>query len=171
MEIINNFTSYDLGYRRARQILKDKKINNKNIHGNLLSSLKNKNETNRKQTVLVVDDSSSLLLAHCSMLEKLCYHVHTAKDGKEALKLAQDNHYVAIFMDLDMPIMNGIETAKEIRIREKDSNLVPIIIITSDVSPLIKDNCLAAGINVVIKKPVLEADCFQYLINSVLKST
>jgi len=90
-------------------------------------------------------------------------HIHNiqadhATNGKEALKLLEesgDNAYDAIFMDIHMPIMNGLDTTKEIR---KSSNEyihnIPIIAMTADAFAEDVKTCLDAGMNAHTSKPI-----------------
>ena len=65
--------------------------------------------------VLVADDSEINLLFLVSMLEQIGCKVHSAMDGQEALALIQRNHYHMALIDINMPVMNGLELVKEIR--------------------------------------------------------
>ncbi len=101
---------------------------------------------------LVVDDSSTsrLLLSH--MLEQLNYKVTTAKDGQEALDLFDPEQTDVIFMDIEMPVLNGIEATRLIRQRLSE-RFIPIIFVTAGDSTQYLDKCLEAGGDDFINKP------------------
>ena len=87
--------------------------------------------------ILVVDDESDFRQLMKFWLETKGYSVIEAQDGQTAIQVVKDSSPDLIFMDLRMPVMDGLETIKRIRDFNKD---VPIILISSYVTdPLIKD--------------------------------
>jgi CheY-like chemotaxis protein/anti-sigma regulatory factor (Ser/Thr protein kinase) len=80
-------------------------------------------------TVLVVDDRPSNLLALEAILEPLGYPVMTVQSGKEALRALLTCEVALILPDIDMPTMDGLETARMIRSRER-TQAIPIIFVT-----------------------------------------
>ncbi len=83
----------------------------------------------RKANILMVDDDPANLTALESILECLGQNVIKASSGKEALRCLLDKDFAAILLDVQMPDMNGIETAAMIRERER-SRHIPIIFLT-----------------------------------------
>jgi len=83
-----------------------------------------------KVPILVVDDQRSNLLAMQSVLEPLGQNVLTAASGAEALKLLLDHNVAVILLDVNMPGMDGYETARMIRERDQ-SRYTPIIFLTA----------------------------------------
>ena len=78
------------------------------------------------KTILIVDDSPSVLAVLEDMLEELGYDVATASDGKQACQLLEANRYDLIITDLTMPVMDGIvfaQTAKQM----PNCKFVPIV--------------------------------------------
>lgn len=94
-----------------------------------------------KKTVLLVDDSSSLLLFYRQLLEKNGYTVITAVDGKEGLKKWKEHAVDVIVSDFHMPEMNGLEFLTEVR---KISGC-PFILLTSLNSTRMKEEALKQG--------------------------
>lgn len=93
------------------------------------------NEKNIK--ILVVDDESDFRQLMKFWLESKGYFVIEAQDGQTAIQVVKDSSPDLIFMDLRMPVMDGVETIKRIRDLNKD---VPIILISSYVTdPMIKE--------------------------------
>ena len=78
--------------------------------------------------LLLVEDEESLRRPVKYFLERNNFTVDEAGDGKEALEMVETNEYDCILLDLNLPEIDGIEVAKQIR---KDENLVPIIMVTA----------------------------------------
>jgi two-component system sensor histidine kinase/response regulator len=103
--------------------------------------------------VLVVEDNPVNMKVMETLLKKYGLIVDKAINGKEAVeKLRGDNSYNVIFMDIQMPEMNGIE-ATEI-IRNEISRDIPIIALTAAVMREDQERALAAGMNDFIEKPI-----------------
>ena len=83
-----------------------------------------------KATILLVDDDPRNLLALQELLASLGQNLLTAKSGEDALRLALKHDLAMILLDVRMPGMDGFETAKMIRARER-SRLTPIVFLTA----------------------------------------
>ena len=109
-----------------------------------------------EQVVLIVDDD--VATRHCVVLQmdKLGIQADSAANGIEAFKRAQNFSYGLILMDLQMPDMNGLLAAAAIRLHEKNNDLspVPIIAFTAGDLNVSQAECLEAGINECIEKPL-----------------
>jgi len=116
---------------------------------------------------LIVDDSLTqrLLLNH--MLDQLGYEVTAAKDGQEAINLFDPEQVDVIFMDIEMPIMDGIEATRIIR-RTLAERFIPIIFITGGDSDKYLDQCIEVGGSDFIKKP-FNANVLSAKTRSLLK--
>jgi CheY-like chemotaxis protein len=103
------------------------------------------------QAVLVVDDSRTnrMLLTH--FLRKMHWEIDEAENGKEAVAKAAERHYSVIFMDCEMPVMDGFQATREIR---KRGDSTPIVAVTAYVSDDARKRCLAVGMNEFIGKPI-----------------
>lgn len=119
---------------------------------------------NRKRRILVVDDESLCRKMLAFLLEELCYEVHIAENGRQALTMYR-NGYDAIFMDVEMPDINGIEVCKIMR-SEPGYNFLPIIALTSH-DDEIKTACISAGMNEFISKPV-SSSALEAILNKIL---
>lgn len=108
-----------------------------------------------RSKVLVVDDHPINQRLMVSMLDKLGYRTDVAEDGKQAVELARKSAYDFIFMDLQMPVMDGLEATSLIR---EDSGSSPdktvIIAMTANVMEGIQNRCTAAGMDGYISKPL-----------------
>ncbi|MFN3403193.1 MAG: sensor histidine kinase [Cytophagaceae bacterium] len=89
-------------------------------------------EENIKSKILIVDDREDNLFSMTTVLERDGYVFRTASSGKEALKiLLKETDFTLILMDVQMPVLNGMETASMIYEREKLRH-IPIIFITAN---------------------------------------
>lgn len=100
-----------------------------------------------------MEDEQIAMVVHSKMLEKLGYQRDVAEDGRKALSLAA-NEYDIILMDIGLPDISGIEVAAEIRKRENGSHHACIIGVTGYALEEVKTQCLDAGMDEVITKPM-----------------
>lgn len=116
-------------------------------------------------SILMVDDSPILLNIQKKLIEKEGYAVTTATSGKEALCTLKQHRYDLILMDMQMPEMNGLETAAQVR------NLgisTPILALTGNDSHEDKQKCLAQGMNGFVAKPLKMPALIQELNKLIL---
>ncbi|MEM7324642.1 MAG: response regulator [Actinomycetota bacterium] len=103
---------------------------------------------------LVVDDARVARKMVAKMVESLGFEVITAEHGEDALsKLDQENPPDAIVTDWNMPVMDGVEFAKQVRITAAFSN-VPILMISSEADPRRVAKALLSGVDEYLFKPV-----------------
>jgi two-component system, sensor histidine kinase and response regulator len=102
---------------------------------------------------LVVDDSVINQLLICKILENQGVTSEVAFNGEEAIQKVAETHYDLIFMDIQMPDVDGYQAAKTIRKMKGRKNL-PIIAVTANTMPEDQEKCLQAGMNHYISKPV-----------------
>lgn len=105
--------------------------------------------------ILVVDDHPINQRLMVSMMDKLGYVADIAEDGRQAVELAKKQPYDIIFMDLQMPVMDGLEATTLIR-RNGGSAAEKTVIIamTANVMEGIQNRCIAAGMDGYISKPL-----------------
>jgi signal transduction histidine kinase/CheY-like chemotaxis protein len=113
--------------------------------------------------VLIVEDNVVNQRVARRMLERLGLHPDVAANGREALDMVQLLAYDVIFMDCQMPEMDGYEAAAEIRRREGPNPRVTIIAMTADVLKGSRERCFQAGMNSFISKPVKLDDLIKVL--------
>ena len=106
------------------------------------------------QHVLVVDDHPINRKTASVMLEKLGYQVSTAENGLEALGMVQELHVDLVFMDIQMPIMDGYETSLAIRALGGRFTTLPIIALTANAMESDRERCLAVGMTDYLSKPM-----------------
>jgi CheY-like chemotaxis protein len=113
--------------------------------------------------VLLVEDEPIAQEVSLNLLEGLGWEVDVADDGQQALKLAQQNRYALILMDMQMPVLNGVEATKAIR-TDSLNIATPILAMTANAFDEDRDACLAAGMNDHIPKPVHPDKLFQTML-------
>jgi PAS domain S-box-containing protein len=109
-------------------------------------------ETPRR--VLFAEDEEVNLMAGERMLSKCGYSVTTAKDGKEALQILSEHDFDLILMDIQMPVLDGVEATKRIRTSGESYADIPIIAMTAYAMAGDREKFLAAGMDDYIAKPV-----------------
>jgi two-component system, sensor histidine kinase and response regulator len=104
--------------------------------------------------VLVVEDHPVNQRLVCLMLQKLGYAPVVAGDGVDALALLERQSFDLIFMDVQMPRLDGYRTTAEIRRRETPDSRTPIVAMTAHALGGARETCLAAGMDDYLSKPV-----------------
>ncbi len=102
--------------------------------------------------ILVVDDEPVNREIAQMQLEAVDLVVDTAEDGAQAVTLAQETRYAAIFMDMQMPKLNGLDATRQIR-QMPGYRKTPIIAMTANVFAEDKAQCFAAGMTDFLIKP------------------
>jgi PAS domain S-box-containing protein len=116
--------------------------------------------------ILVVDDEPINREVAKTQLEALDLIVDSAEDGVEAVAMARTGLYAAIFMDMQMPNVNGLDATRQIR-QLPDYEFVPIIAMTANVFDEDKAQCLAAGMSDFLTKPFTPNELFGTLLRSL----
>jgi len=116
--------------------------------------------------VLVVDDDEINQEVAQIQLEAVDLIVDTAKDGAEAVAMVQQTAYTAIFMDMQMPNVNGLEATKQIRQIPRYRH-TPIISMTANAFAEDKARCFEAGMDDFLTKPFDPATLYATLLRSL----
>lgn len=123
---------------------------------------------NRSKKILIVEDDEISQFLIKKMLDDLSYESIVASNGIEALEILEVEEFDLIFMDMEMPILSGLETVK--RIREagniKYTN-IPIIGISANPFENRLHNYKETGLNDYITKPVLEQVLLEKIENQL----
>jgi len=120
------------------------------------------------QLLLAEDNAINQKLA-ATLLQKQGHRVTLANNGQEALKHWQRQHFDAILMDVDMPVMNGYEATQRIRTLEATSQgHVPIIAMTAHAMPGAREECLRHGMDSYLAKP-LQVPALQHELDALLQ--
>lgn len=104
-----------------------------------------------KIKILWVDDEIDLLKPHILFLEKKNYDVTTCNNGRDAIDLFEENNFDIVFLDENMPGMNGLETLQEIKERK---SATPVIMITKSEEEYIMEEAIGSKIADYLIKPV-----------------
>jgi CheY-like chemotaxis protein len=102
-------------------------------------------------SVLVVEDTRTNQMLIKMILEKIGFTVTVAEDGKEAVEKALSQPLDMIFMDMQMPIMNGYEATGVLRRKGIET---PIIALTAYAMKGDRENCISAGCDDYLSKPI-----------------
>lgn len=112
-----------------------------------------------KHCLLVEDNTINLMIAE-KMLAKFGFTVDKATDGVSAVEKASTHGYDIIFMDIQMPMMDGLEATRQIRASDNFNQRTPIVAMTANV---LKDDiwrCISNGMQGHIGKPLRESDIY-----------
>lgn len=103
--------------------------------------------------IMVVEDEPINMLLITEVLGKMGFVVIKATNGKQALEILQQQDPQLIFMDVNMPEMDGFTTTRLIRQLPEPYSLIPVIALTADAMQGDKEKCIEAGMNDYISKP------------------
>jgi len=117
------------------------------------------------RTILIIDDSVSILFYLSMLLRRLEYNVVTARNAEDAIQIMEQSVPAIVLTDIFLPTMSGINLMK----RMKESPLwkaIPIIVLTTESDPGMKDTCMRLGCAAYLSKPV-EPDVLYRTLQSV----
>lgn len=106
----------------------------------------------RTNRILVAEDNPVNQKVIIGMLKRLGFSADIANNGAEVIKALGQDGYELIFMDCQMPILDGYEATKVIRASESEH--IPIVALTANAMPGDEEKCLAAGMDDYIAKPL-----------------
>ena len=104
--------------------------------------------------ILLVEDNPLNQKVAVRMLESLGHAVTTAGDGREALGALAVRSFDLVLMDCQMPELDGFEATRELRRREGAGPRTPVVALTADATPGAREQCLAAGMDDYLVKPM-----------------
>jgi two-component system, sensor histidine kinase and response regulator len=117
----------------------------------------------RGTRVLLVEDNEINQEVAIGLLEDAAIQVDLAENGEIAVRMAQENDYDVVLMDMQMPVMDGIEATRAIRSDPRLQSL-PIIAMTANAMAADREKCLKAGMNDHIGKPIDPDQLFSVLL-------
>jgi CheY-like chemotaxis protein len=104
--------------------------------------------------ILVVEDNELNRRVVSHMLGTAGIQADEADEGAAGLSMINAHDYDVVLMDLRMPVMDGLSAIRAIRARRDAKGEVPVIVLTADTGPDIRAECLLAGADDMIMKPV-----------------
>lgn len=118
--------------------------------------------------VLIAEDSSVIQNLTKKILQMQNYEISAVKNGKQVLEYMENNDCDVILMDINMPVMDGMECTQNIRaLSNEEKANTPIIAITGNAKNYSEDDFRNAGINAYLQKPLN----FDQLVEMVKKYT
>jgi len=108
--------------------------------------------------VLIVDDDQFIRKLIATTLEDVAeFDLHEAADGIEAIEVARRAHPALVFLDVDMPRLNGIETCRQLR-ADDESGDVTIVMLTATSGDRVESEAEQAGADLFLTKPFSPLD-------------
>lgn len=104
--------------------------------------------------ILLVEDNPMNQQVEIKLLEKVGYNVFAVESGEEAIEQVKTDKFDLVLMDIELLGMNGLEATKEIRSLSQTYKDIPIIAATAKSSMKDREQCLEAGMNDYISKPI-----------------
>ncbi|MBF0217455.1 MAG: response regulator [Candidatus Omnitrophica bacterium] len=139
----------------GRRILSEKGIK---APGGIITTHTITEARKERARILVVEDNKTNQEVASGIINKMGYRTDVASNGEEAIKMLKLMHYDLIFMDCQMPVMDGLTATRNIRNLENEKKNVPIAAMTAHAMPGDKENCLQAGMDDYISKPISPAE-------------
>jgi len=120
------------------------------------------------KNVLIAEDSSVIQNLTKKILMIQNYKIDSAKNGNQVIDMVKNQHYDIILMDINMPMMDGMECTKQIRaMDDNEKSKVPIVAITGNARNYSIEDFKSVGINEYLQKPLN----FDELVEVVKKYT
>jgi PAS domain S-box-containing protein len=123
------------------------------LHQDFNPALPRINSLTENASVLVVEDDPINLMLIKELLNRMGFRVLEAANGMEALDILSHQQPALIFMDVNMPEMDGFTTTRLIRRLPNPAGATPIVALTADAMEEDREKCLEAGMNNFISKP------------------
>lgn len=120
-------------------------------------------EAHLNARILIAEDNQVNQLVMKKILASLGHTYCVANNGEEAFKCAQNERFKLIFMDCQMPVMDGFATTLAIREQVNLNQDTPIIAVTANATEADQKHCLEVGMNAYLKKPVRPSDLDQII--------
>ena len=106
-----------------------------------------------------------------SILKNWNCDTDTAENGLVAIEKIKNQEYDVVLMDIQMPVMDGYETTKAIRMMEAPQRNVPILALTANATKVDVERCIASGMNDYLPKPFTPDDLYRKLFKDLKITT
>jgi signal transduction histidine kinase/DNA-binding response OmpR family regulator len=136
-------------------------------NNNVLDNIPKIEKICENSRVLVVEDDPINMMLITEVLRNMGVEVIKAGNGKEALEKLSQEDPVLIFMDINMPEMDGLTATRHIRAMPTSINQVPIIALTADAMKEDKEKCIEVGMNDYVSKP-FRLEEIEYILKNYL---
>lgn len=105
--------------------------------------------------ILVADDNQMIQLSLGAILRRIGFDTTIVSDGRATLEELARERYGMVLMDLNMPVVNGIDCIRQIRRSEDEGTVgrLPVIAMTGETGTAVREECLSAGADDVLGKP------------------
>jgi two-component system sensor histidine kinase BarA len=133
-----------------------------------LDTLREQLRSARPLLLVAEDNPVNRMLLNSMLGENAC--ITTVDDGKQAVTMCNNKRFNAILLDLQMPILNGIEAACLIHQESVLNKNTPIILISANSCDLNKEHLANAGIEFCLQKPIDEESLLRHLLSIISKS-
>lgn len=152
-------------FESSMKLLGDASYIEENNNQNHDQTLKNidKLSTIKGSKILLVEDNELNQQVAMELLEEGDFETDLAVNGAVALEKIQEKTYDVILMDMQMPVMDGLEATRHIRLKSEYANL-PIIAMTANAMSSDRDKCTEAGMNDHVAKPIDPEQLFAMLL-------
>ena len=117
--------------------------------------------------ILLVDDTELFLDLEKSYLDRSSFTITTARSGPEALLSIRSNRPTLVVLDLLMPGMDGDEVCRKIK-SDPLTNTIPIIMVSSEQSPELRERCLVAGCDAFVPKPLKKDELLEAIEKTIV---
>lgn len=118
---------------------------------------------NRALKILLAEDNQINAILATTLMRRAGHKVDIAQNGEEAVTAVVAGNYDIVFMDMHMPVVDGLEASRRIRALDGAPSQVPIVALTANAMSADRQKCLAAGMNDFLSKPFEPADLHQML--------
>ena len=147
----------------CESIDKNKEENGLVAGGDIVTQHSMRDEAKLSISILLAEDNPVNQKLASKLLTKAGYHVDIANNGREAVEqfTADPKNYDIIFMDIQMPELNGLDATK--MLRDKGFSDVPIVAMTANAMKGDREKCLESGMNDYISKPIKREVVFEVL--------
>jgi signal transduction histidine kinase/DNA-binding response OmpR family regulator len=136
----------------------EKESPGKNVDHELITRHNLREQEEAWPPILLAEDDAVSRTVVVKMAERLGYEVETAENGQAALDLLAQRRFALVLMDIQMPVMDGLQAAAKIRSGEGGSAQIPIIALTANAMKGDREKSLAAGMDDHLSKPVSRED-------------
>ena len=126
--------------------------------GNAAEASSANRSANSGHRLLLVEDNAVNQLVASRMLQRLGFAVEFAIDGKKAVDMVAAHRYDLVFMDCQMPVMDGYQATEQIRRAEPSDRHVVIVAMTANAMQSDRQRCLDAGMDDYISKPINKSE-------------